>query len=230
MGRDVLPTHGAELGPARRRLPRRHLRQRTTRPPTGSPPTFRGLHAGDLVNVDVSAELDGYWADTGASARRSASPCHRATSSQPDAARRLVAARHGGAPPGPAIRRRGHLCGHGRPQPEHTCPARGPDERTGPAAGLPGTSPTCAGTASAGSLHEAPACPASRTHGDPTVLWEGLVLAVEPFLSTGATAAVRGRSTAGRTGTLLRTTRPTACRPSSSTYDIVVTQGKPLVD
>ena len=30
-------------------------------------PSERVLRAGDLVNIDVSAELDGYWADTGAS-------------------------------------------------------------------------------------------------------------------------------------------------------------------
>ena len=31
-------------------------------------PSERKLRDGDLVNIDVSAELDGYWADTGASA------------------------------------------------------------------------------------------------------------------------------------------------------------------
>jgi len=34
----------------------------------GVPTTERVLAAGDLVNIDVSAELDGFWADTGASA------------------------------------------------------------------------------------------------------------------------------------------------------------------
>ena len=34
----------------------------------GIPSTKRRLREGDLVNVDVSAEVDGYWADTGASA------------------------------------------------------------------------------------------------------------------------------------------------------------------
>jgi methionyl aminopeptidase len=33
----------------------------------GIPSPERVLRAGDLVNIDVSAELDGYWADTGAS-------------------------------------------------------------------------------------------------------------------------------------------------------------------
>src|SRR4051794_39404757 len=34
----------------------------------GIPSRTKVLREGDLVNVDVSAELDGYWADTGASA------------------------------------------------------------------------------------------------------------------------------------------------------------------
>src|SRR3954468_5325876 len=33
----------------------------------GIPSRERVLQAGDLVNIDVSAELDGYWADSGAS-------------------------------------------------------------------------------------------------------------------------------------------------------------------
>ena len=39
---------------------------------------MRRLADGDLVNVDVSAELDGYWADTGASAAVGRSPPRRA--------------------------------------------------------------------------------------------------------------------------------------------------------
>src|SRR5689334_25278435 len=34
----------------------------------GIPSPHKRLREGDLVNIDVSAELDGYWADTGASA------------------------------------------------------------------------------------------------------------------------------------------------------------------
>ena len=55
-----------------------------------------------------------------------------------------------------------------------------------------------------------------------TVLWEGLVLAVEPFLSTGATMAFEAAD-----GWTLRT--PDRSLSAQFEHTIVVTQGKPLV-
>ena len=58
---------------------------------------------------------------------------------------------------------------------------------------------------------------------DRTVLWEGLVLAVEPFLATGATAAYEDPDD----GWTLRTTDGSLAAQFEHT--IVVTQGRPLV-
>lgn len=51
----------ADLDAVGRSVLRRHRAR-------SAPSAGRMLRAGDLVNVDVSAELDGFWADTGASA------------------------------------------------------------------------------------------------------------------------------------------------------------------
>ena len=95
----------------------------------GIPSPTRVLRAGDLVNVDVSAELDGYWADTGASApvgRESSTPSPAAWWPPPARPRATPWPRPGPAGPlrhiGRAVersaRRRGfsviaNLCGHG---------------------------------------------------------------------------------------------------------------------
>jgi methionyl aminopeptidase len=171
----------------------------------GIPSPARVLRAGDLVNVDVSAELDGYWADTGASApvgpasavapvaRRLVDATREAQRDAMGAARAGRPLRHVGRAVQRCARRHGftviaNLCGHGV----------------------------------GGFLHEPPSVPSVEDPGDRTVLWEGLVLAVEPFLSTGATAAVE----AGDGWTLL-----TADRSLSAQFEhtIVVTRGRPLV-
>lgn len=125
---------------------------------------------GDLVNVDVSAEIDGYWADTGAStAVGSATPlvsrlleATRAAQHDATQAARAGRSRRG---IGQAVERRArrsgfsviaNLCGHGV--------GRG--------------------------IHEAPSVPNTDDRDDRLTLWDGLVLAIEPFLSTGATLAV----------------------------------------
>jgi methionyl aminopeptidase len=131
----------------------------------GIPSTTRHLRAGDLVNLDVSAELDGYFSDTGVSV---------AIGDVSEAAFRLLeATRHtqlvamDSARPGRRLqdigravqssaRARGfrvirNLCGHGIGH----------------------------------GLHEWPSVP-SIDDGQQTMLSEGLVLAVEPFLSPSA--------------------------------------------
>ena len=73
-----------------------------------------------------------------------------------------------------------------------------------------------------GFLHEPPSVPSIEDPTDDTVLWEGLVLAVEPFLSTGATVAVESAD-----GWTLRT--PDGSLSAQIEHTIVVTGGKPLV-
>ncbi|MEN3274168.1 MAG: methionyl aminopeptidase, partial [Actinomycetota bacterium] len=68
VGREVLRRHGAQSAP---RLaygfPGSCCIGINDRVAHGIPSSTAVLRSGDLVNVDVSAELDGYWGDTGAS-------------------------------------------------------------------------------------------------------------------------------------------------------------------
>ena len=57
---------------------------------------------------------------------------------------------------------------------------------------------------------------------DRTVLWEGLVIAIEPFLSTGATSIVEADD-----GWTLCT--PDGSRTAQFEHTVVVTHGEPLV-
>ncbi|HEY2402763.1 MAG TPA: type I methionyl aminopeptidase [Steroidobacteraceae bacterium] len=129
------------------------------------------LGAGDLVNIDVSAELDGYWADTGASfpvgmISAEASALLQATRLALQDGMSQVRA---GAPLrniGRAVERRAkqcgfkvirNLCGHGVGR----------------------------------NIHEEPSVPNTFDRQDRTVLRAGLVITIEPFLTLGATMAVQ---------------------------------------
>jgi methionyl aminopeptidase len=160
------------------------------------------LRDGDLVNVDVSAELDGYWADTGASAPVGvASPLVTRLLEATRAAQRdgMRAARAGrrrreiGAAVERRARRSGfsviaNLCGHGVGR----------------------------------NIHEDPSVPNVDDRRDRLVLWDGLVLAIEPFLSTGARLAVEDDD-----GWSLRTIDGGLAAQFEHT--VVVTAGEPLV-
>jgi methionyl aminopeptidase len=133
-------------------------------------PGSRRIAPGDVVNVDVSAELDGYFADTGGT--RVVPPttpiktrlCH-ATRMALDAALKEVRAGNRINQIGKAI------------------------ERTAKAHGFK-TITNLAGHGVGRSLHEEPTDIVSFY--DPTdrrVLREGMVLAIEPFLSTKSTLA-----------------------------------------
>jgi methionyl aminopeptidase len=135
----------------------------------GVPSRRRLLQAGDIVNLDVSAELDGYWSDTGIStAVGEVSPLATRLLDATRLAQRdaMAAARAGRRlrDIGRAVQARAHrsglrviqnLFGHGV--------GRG--------------------------LHESPSVP-SIDDGQDLRLWEGLVLAVEPFLSPTADEVV----------------------------------------
>jgi methionyl aminopeptidase len=129
------------------------------------------LREGDLVNIDVSAELDGYWADTGASfpvgaVSAEASALLQATRLALQDGMSQVRA---GAPLrniGRAVERRAkqcgfkvirNLCGHGVGR----------------------------------NIHEEPSVPNTFDRQDRTVLRAGLVITIEPFLTLGATMAVQ---------------------------------------
>lgn len=202
IGRDLLKAHGARSAPQGVGFPAATCISINDEAAHGIPSGLRRLHEGDLVNVDVSAELDGWFADTGASA-----PVGRV---DPIAARLLQATRlaqrdamgaaRAGRPlrhVGRAVQRRAHrhgftvianLCGHGV----------GAD------------------------LHEGPSVPSIEDPNDKTVLWEGLVLAIEPFLSTGARYAYEDAD-----GWTLRT--PDGSLAAQFEHTVVVTKGRPLV-
>lgn len=203
IGRAVLRTHGARSAPQLAYgFPGTTCISVNDCIAHGIPAHHVVLRDGDLVNVDVSAELDGYWADTGASAAvGEAAPVvsrllEATRAAQRDATRAARAGRkmrHVGR----AVERRArtsgfsvvaNLCGHGV--------GRG--------------------------IHEAPNVPNVDDPGNDLVLWEGLVLAIEPFLSTGATHAVEDDD-----GWSLRTNDGGLAAQFEHT--VVVTDGEPLV-
>jgi methionyl aminopeptidase len=203
VGREVLRRHGARSAPQLAvGFPAATCVSVNDEAAHGIPSMFRTLREGDLVNVDVSAELDGYWADTGASA-----PVGRVTPRARQlldatrlAQREAMAAARAGRPLrhiGRAVERRARRHGF-------TVVANLNGHGVG------------------GYLHEPPSVPGVEDPDDQTVLWEGLVLAIEPFLSTGATHAVEGDD-----GWTLRTADGSLVAQFEHT--VVITSGRPLV-
>jgi len=166
-------------------------------------PGQRRIQPGDLVNVDVSAELDGYYADTGGT--RIVPPatpaktrlCH-ATKMALDAA--LVEARAGNR-----INQIGKAI-----------------ERVAKAHGFK-TIKNLAGHGVGRSLHEAPEGIVSYCDpNDRRLLREGMVIAIEPFLSTKSTSVQEtddGWTLAAARGNL------------SAQYEhtLIVTRGAPII-
>jgi methionyl aminopeptidase len=167
----------------------------------GIPSPTRVLHAGDIVNIDVSAELDGYFADCGISvavgdvsslATELLDATRLAQRDAMDAARAGRSLRHIGRAVAARARRHGfcvvkNLYGHG------------------------------VGRA----LHEPPSVP-SFDDGQRTILNEGLVLAIEPFLSVSSDHIVDDPD-----GWTLRTHDGSLVAQFEHT--IVVTRGEPIV-
>ncbi|HET6954874.1 MAG TPA: type I methionyl aminopeptidase [Acidimicrobiales bacterium] len=206
VGRSVLRAHGARSAPQLAvGFPAATCVSVNDEAAHGIPSPTRALRAGDLVNVDVSAELDGYWADTGASA-----PVGPAEAVAPVARRLLDATRE-------AQRDAMHAARAGRPM-RHVGRAV---SRCARRHGFSVIANLC-GHGVGGFLHEPPSVPSVEDVRDRTVLWEGLVLAVEPFLSTGAEVAVEDAD-----GWTLRT--PDGSLAAQFEHTIVVTNGRPLV-
>ena len=165
-------------------------------------PSQRRLRDGDLVNIDVSAELDGYWADSGASypvgdvAPRLKNLLLTTRQALTEAMREVRA----GAPVrniGRAVERRAKragfrvvrdLCGHGVGR----------------------------------NIHEPPNVPNTFDPRNSDVLHEGLVITIEPFLTTGATSIFEDDD-----GWTLRT--PDGSVGAQFEHTLIVTRGEPIV-
>jgi methionyl aminopeptidase len=202
VGREVFRRHGARSAPRLTyRFPGSTCISVNDEAAHGIPSLRRQLRDGDLVNLDVSAELNGYFSDTGVSVPVGdvspvASDLLEATRlAQRDA---MNAAQPGARlrDLGRAVQRRArqhgfrvikNLNGHGI--------GRG--------------------------LHEAPSVP-SIDDGQRTVLHEGLVLAIEPFLSVSAEHVVDDAD-----GWTLRTADGSLV--AQFEHSIVVTADGPLV-
>jgi len=168
----------------------------------GIPSTKKVLREGDLVNVDVSAELDGYWADTGASAPVGRVPprLQLLLFATERAQREGMQAARAGRPireVGRAVERRAkrhsfrviaNLAGHGVGR----------------------------------FIHEEPSVPNVHEWTNRQHLWEGLVITVEPFLTTRATHVIEEDD-----GWTLRT--PDGSHGAQFEHTFVVTKGDPIV-
>jgi methionyl aminopeptidase len=203
IARDVLRAHGARSAPQLAYdFPGTTCISVNDEAAHGIPSATRVLRSGDLINVDVSAELDGYWADTGASAAvGEASPLQRKLLEATRGAQRdAMTVARAGRPLrhiGRAVQRRANrhglrvianLCGHGVGR----------------------------------HIHEKPSVPSIEFPRDQTVLWEGLVLAIEPFLSPSATHAIEGDD-----GWTLRTADGSLAAQFEHT--VIITNGSPIV-
>lgn len=200
---DLLASHGARSAPRLAyRFPGSTCISVNDEAAHGIPSRARRLRSGDLVNIDVSAELDGYWADTGASrgVGRIGPRAEELLEATRTAQREAMAEARAGAPLrhiGRAVERRAgrhgftvlaDLCGHGVGR----------------------------------SIHEEPSVPGVEDRRDRTLLWEGLVIAIEPFLAMGATSSV-----ACDDGWTLRT--DDGGLVAQFEHTVVVTAGEPLV-
>jgi methionyl aminopeptidase len=203
VGREVLRRHGARSAPVvAYRFPGWTCISINDEAAHGIPSLSRRLRAGDLVNVDVSAVLDGYWADTGASAP---------VGEVDDVATRLLEATRLAQRDAMAVARAGRPLRHlGRAV-----------ERRARRSGFTVVENLC-GHGVGRHIHEEPSVPSVEHRLDRTTLWEGLVLAIEPFLSTGADEVFTDAD-----GWTLRT--PDGSRTAQFEHTVVVTSGEPIV-
>jgi methionyl aminopeptidase len=202
IGRDVLRAHGARSAPALAYgFPGTTCISVNDELAHGIP-SNRKLADGDLVNIDVSAELDGYWADTGASVpvgnvSQRARALLWATKSALDDAMSTVRAGEPIRNIGLAVERRAKrsgfqvvrdLCGHGVGR----------------------------------HIHEEPSVPNTYDARNRALLTEGLVITIEPFLTTSARHIVEARD-----GWTLKT--PDGSIGAQFEHTMIVTKGDPIV-
>jgi methionyl aminopeptidase len=165
-------------------------------------PSDRVLREGDLVNIDVSAELDGYWADSGASypVGAVAPRLRHLLSSTRAALNDAMLEARAGAPirnVGRAVERRAKragfrvvrdLCGHGVGR----------------------------------NIHEPPNVPNTFNPRDRALFHEGLVITIEPFLTTGASTIFEDED-----GWTLRT--PDGSVGAQFEHTLIITRDEPIV-
>jgi methionyl aminopeptidase len=203
IGRGVLDKHGARSAPQLAyKFPATTCISVNDEIAHGIPSKRRALADGDLVNIDVSAELDGYWADTGASfavGTVSARDLELLAVTRQALAAGMREARAGNTlrEIGRAVEKRAqrsgfavvrNLCGHGVGR----------------------------------FIHEPPNVPNTKAEGARTRLWEGLVITIEPFLTTGASTYYEADD-----GWTLRT--PDGSRGAQFEHTMVITKGDPIV-
>jgi methionyl aminopeptidase len=203
VGKEILDRHGARSAPQLAYgFPGATCISVNDRLAHGVPSHECVLGAGDLVNIDVSAELDGYWADTGASfavgtVSEESGALLRATRLALEEGMSKARAGEPLRNIARAVERRAkqsgfqvirNLCGHGVGR----------------------------------NIHEEPSVPNTFDRHDRTVLKAGLVITIEPFLTTGATMAVQDAD-----GWTLRSSD--GSRGAQFEHTLIVTGGRPIV-
>ncbi|HYP41617.1 MAG TPA: type I methionyl aminopeptidase [Chloroflexia bacterium] len=166
-------------------------------------PGNRVIQPGDLVNIDVSAELDGYVTDTGATiAVPPVSPTKQKLMDCTKAAlnNAIAAARSGSSLSviGQAVEAQARRCGFTIIQ-------------------------NLAGHGLGRHIHEQPNMVLNYYSGlEKRKLTEGLVLAIEPFLSTGADFVLEAKD-----GWTLKT--PDGSLAAQYEHTVIITKGRPVV-
>ncbi len=166
-------------------------------------PNERVLQEGDLVNIDVSAEMNGYYGDTGASMV--------VAKQVPEYEKLLAAARS-------ALEKALHVAVAGNPLNLIGQTIQQEAQRNGY-----GVIFDLTGHGIGHKLHEAPAEVFNYNKPkDHRILEEGLVLAIEPFLTTG-----KGHVFEERDGWSLRTIDRTIAAQFEHT--VIVTKNEPII-
>lgn len=165
-------------------------------------PGERVIQAGDLVNIDVSAELDGYWADTGATVPMlPVTPLKQklCTFAQ-SALKQGIAAAQAGRPIYEIGRATENEARRGGFSVIRDLPGHGVGRK----------------------LHEPPSVPSFYTREAHERLTDGLVITIEPFLSTGAKRIAQAGD-----GWTLKTPDGGPCAQYEHT--VVITKGRPIL-
>lgn len=203
VGRDLLRKHGARSAPnLAYGFPGATCISVNDELAHGIPKANKVLRDGDLINIDVSAELDGYWADTGASApvgvvsRRLSQLLWATRTAQAEAMQEARAGRPLNVI-GRTVERRAKRHGF---QVVRTLGGHGVGRH----------------------IHEDPHVANFFDRRAKEPLWEGLVLTIEPFFTLGATDFVEDED-----GWTLRT--PDGSVGAQFEHTFVVTKGAPLV-
>lgn len=203
IGRDILRTHGANSAPKiTYNFPGFTCVSVNSEAAHGVPSMSRMLKDGDVVNVDISVELDGYYSDTGASTsvgntteevRDLVEATRLAQTEAMSAARAGTSLRNVAR----AVQRRARTAGY-----------TVVEDLMGHGIGR--------------GLHELPDVPSVVMPGNAPLLHEGMVLAIEPFLAFGATHTIQaldGWTLLTNNGGLV----------AQFEHTVVVTKGEPLI-